>query len=128
MSTHDPDQGRGADAEDIVEAIDRNTSADRIAALEARMAEMQTMVATVLGLEAITQVLENGFESVGDQLRQLLPPSSASDLPPATGRQIEILRESLDRPDFSKLQSLTFTTVPVPFIAVVPDDPKGGNR
>jgi hypothetical protein len=115
-----------ADVEDVVDAINANTVVE-VAALQAEVRELRTMIAAVVGLDAMTQVLENGFGTISDQLRRLVPASNAGDLKEPIAEHIAELRESLETPDVSYINRLEVGYTSVPFIGAVGDPRQGRN-
>ncbi len=120
-----------ANVGDVVDAINKNTAVEWInlrAEMQAELQEMRALIAAILGLDAMTQVLETGFGTISDELRRIVPPSTATALPEPASRQIDELRASLDRADLSNVGALRIRVADVPFIGEVEDDREGGAR
>jgi hypothetical protein len=120
MARDEGDESRHDDADvgDIVDAVNANTAVE-LAQLRLEVQELRGVIGTVLGLDAMTQVLENGFGSLTDELRRLVPPSTAALLPTGTFEHLADLRDSLARPDFSNTGTLPIKVADVPFIGEV---------
>lgn len=117
-----------ADLGDVVDAIDANTAVE-LAGIRTEMKEVRALIATVFGLDAMTQVLENGFGTLSDQLRLLVPPSTAASLEPPVAQRIERLRDALRAPDVSNIGRLEvgYTSVSFGDPPLDGDDRKGGS-
>jgi hypothetical protein len=127
MSMNDPRRrpGQGGSgsrrertAGDIVDALNDNTAVE-VAALRTEIAEMRTMVAAVIGLDQMTVVLENGFGTLSDQLRQLVPATIQRPLERPVDRALVSLRASLQPTDFDDTGRLAVTYTNVPYIGAV---------
>ena len=71
-------------------------------------------------LDAMTQVLETGFGTIGDELRHLVPQSTAVSLDKTVATRIGQLRDSLRAPDLSDIgrlevgfRTVSFETAPI---------------
>jgi hypothetical protein len=121
--------------QEVIDAIDRNTRvevnelrAELRAEMRSEMQEMRALIATTLGIDAVTNVIENGFGALSDDLRRLVPPTNASYLPEQAAAQIGNLRKSLDRPNLGNIQALKIPVSIVPFIGEVDYDGKAGRE
>jgi hypothetical protein len=116
------DQGSDdATVEDVVEAIDANTAV-QLAALREEVKEVKFTLAAVVGLDAMSEVLENGFGTISDELRRIVPPSTAASLDKPVARRIEWLRESLSSQDLSNIGRLEVGYTSVSFVGAPIDD------
>jgi hypothetical protein len=120
--------------EDVARAINVQTFVERFNAIEAKMVEMEQLVATVVGLDLLNNSIQHGFDALGEALqplRSLVPPGNVGVLDTDdTPKKIETLRLSLAREDLSGMEKLEVPYSSVSYIGapVSIESPKGEGR